>query len=84
MCKTQKAPLPTHCETGSRHARGAVQVQTPVAIVDHNIHHMRSERMRAPTRAVAEAFVNYLFTAEAQAEFVAVGFRRVVAPYHTW
>ena len=77
------AYLPTQCETGSRHACGAAQVQTPVAIVDHNIHHMRSERMRAPTRAVAEAFVNYLFTPEAQAEFVAVGFRRVESQSHS-
>lgn len=31
--------------------------------------------MREPTRAAAEAFVQYLFTPEAQAEFAENGFR---------
>ncbi len=31
--------------------------------------------MRGPTRVAAEAFLQYLFTPEAQAEFAACGFR---------
>ena len=50
------------------------QVQTPVAIVDQNINRC-PVKTRAATRAAAEAFVEYLFTPEAQAEFAAVGFR---------
>ena len=50
------------------------QVQTPVALVDKNVDR-RSSKMRGPTRAAAEAFLEYLFTPEAQAEFVACGFR---------
>ncbi|KAK9821298.1 hypothetical protein WJX81_003983 [Elliptochloris bilobata] len=53
-----------------------VRVQTPVAIVDKNVD-QRSVRTRAATRAAAEAFVDYLFTPEAQADFVAVGFRSI-------
>lgn len=51
-----------------------VQVQTPVALVDRNLDR-RSSKMRGPTRAAAEAFVQYLFTPEAQAEFADNGFR---------
>jgi len=50
-------------------------VQTPVAIVDANIERCPA-RTRAATRAAAEAFIDYLFTPAAQAEFEAVGFRR--------
>ena len=50
------------------------QVQTPVAIVDANIERCPA-RTRGATRAAAEAFVDYLFTPAAQAEFEAVGFR---------
>jgi sulfate transport system substrate-binding protein len=51
-----------------------VQVQTPVALVDRNLDR-RSSKMRGPTREAAEAFVQYLFTPEAQAEFADNGFR---------
>ncbi|EIE27484.1 periplasmic binding protein-like II, partial [Coccomyxa subellipsoidea C-169] len=54
-----------------------VRVQTPVALVDKNVDR-RSTKMRGPTRAAAEAFLEYLFTPEAQAEFVACGFRSIV------
>ena len=53
---------------------GHMQVQTPVALVDKNLDR-RSSKMREPTRAAAEAFVQYLFTPEAQAEFAESGFR---------
>jgi sulfate/thiosulfate transport system substrate-binding protein len=43
-------------------------IETPVAIVDHNVD-------RHNNREVVTAFVNYLFTPEAQAEFVKAGFR---------
>jgi sulfate transport system substrate-binding protein len=43
-------------------------IDTPVAAVDKNID-------KHGTRQVAEAFVQYLFSPEAQAEFVKVGFR---------
>ena len=39
--------------------------------------------MREPTRAAAEAFVQYLFTPEAQAEFADNGFRWCLQPPHT-
>ncbi|XGV97076.1 MAG: sulfate ABC transporter substrate-binding protein [Leptolyngbya sp. BL-A-14] len=45
-----------------------VSIDTPVALVDKNVD-------KHGTREVAEAFVNFLFTPEAQAEFVKVGFR---------
>ena len=51
-----------------------VQVQTPVALVDRNLDR-RSSKMRGPTLAAAQAFVQYLFTPEAQAEFADSGFR---------
>ena len=38
--------------------------------------------MREPTRAAAEAFVQYLFTPEAQAEFAENGFRWCPRPSH--
>jgi len=43
-------------------------IDNPVAIVDRNVdkHH---------TRAVAEAFIKYLYTPEAQREFVQIGYR---------
>lgn len=52
----------------------ATQVQTPVALVDRNLDR-RSSKMREPTRAAAEAFVQYLFSPDAQAEFAESGFR---------
>jgi len=45
-----------------------VSIDTPVAVVDKNVD-------KHGTREVAEAFVNYLFTPEAQAEFVKLGYR---------
>jgi sulfate/thiosulfate transport system substrate-binding protein len=45
-----------------------VSIDTPVAIVDKNVD-------KHGNRAVVEAFVNYLFTPEAQAEFVKLGYR---------
>ncbi len=45
-----------------------------MALVDKNLDR-RSSKMREPTRAAAEAFVQYLFTPEAQAEFAESGFR---------
>ncbi len=51
-----------------------MQVQTPVALVDKNLDR-RSSKMREPTRAAAEAFVQYLFSPEAQAAFAESGFR---------
>lgn len=49
-----------------------ISIDNPVAIVDRNVD-------RHGTREVAQAFVEYLFTPEAQAEFAAVGFRPVDA-----
>lgn len=51
-----------------------MQVETPVAIVDRNIDR-RPANSREKTRSCAEAFVEYLFTPEAQKEFAACGFR---------
>lgn len=45
-----------------------------MALVDKNLDR-RSSKMREPTRAAAEAFVQYLFSPEAQAEFAESGFR---------
>jgi sulfate/thiosulfate transport system substrate-binding protein len=45
-----------------------VSIDTPVAIVDKNVE-------KHGNRAVVEAFVQYLFTPEAQAEFVKLGYR---------
>jgi sulfate/thiosulfate transport system substrate-binding protein len=45
-----------------------VSIDTPVAIVDKNVN-------KHGNREVVEAFVKYLFTPEAQAEFVRVGYR---------
>lgn len=47
-----------------------VSIDSPVAVVDTNVD-------KHGTRAVAEAFVQYLFTPEAQREFAKVGFRPV-------
>ncbi|MBF2002721.1 MAG: sulfate ABC transporter substrate-binding protein [Synechococcales cyanobacterium M58_A2018_015] len=47
-----------------------ISIDNPVAVVDANVE-------KHGTREVAEAFVNYLFTPEAQAEFAKVGFRPV-------
>lgn len=52
-----------------------------MALVDRNLER-RSSKMREPTRAAAEAFVNYLFTPEAQAEFAVNGFRCRLQPSH--
>jgi sulfate/thiosulfate transport system substrate-binding protein len=45
-----------------------VSIDTPVAIVDKNVD-------KHGNREVVEAFVNYLFTPESQAEFVKLGYR---------
>lgn len=45
-----------------------VSIDTPIAVVDKNVD-------KHGTREVAEAFVQYLFTPEAQAEFVKLGYR---------
>lgn len=45
-----------------------VSIDTPIAVVDKNVD-------KHGTRKVAEAFVQYLFTPEAQAEFVKLGYR---------
>jgi sulfate transport system substrate-binding protein len=47
-------------------------IDIPVAVVDKNVD-------KHGTREVAEAFVQYLFTPEAQAEFVKLGFRPLAA-----
>lgn len=47
-----------------------ISIDNPVAIVDKNVD-------KHGTRQVAEAFVQYLFSPEAQAEFAQVGFRPV-------
>ncbi len=49
-----------------------ISIDAPVAVVDKNVD-------KHGTRAVAEAFVQYLFTPEAQEEFAKVGFRPVEA-----
>lgn len=45
-----------------------ISIDTPVAVVDRNVD-------QHGTREVAEAFVEYLFTPDAQREFAKVGFR---------
>jgi sulfate/thiosulfate-binding protein len=45
-----------------------VSIDTPVSVIDKNVD-------KHGTREVAEAFVKYLFTPEAQQEFVKLGFR---------
>jgi sulfate transport system substrate-binding protein len=45
-----------------------ISIDTPVAVVDQNVD-------KHGTREVAEAFVKYLFTPEAQAEFLKLGYR---------
>jgi sulfate/thiosulfate transport system substrate-binding protein len=47
-----------------------VSIDNPIAVVDKNVE-------KHGNRDVAEAFVQYLFTPEAQAEFAKVGFRPV-------
>jgi sulfate/thiosulfate transport system substrate-binding protein len=47
-----------------------VSIDNPVAVVDSNVD-------KHGTRAIAEAFVKFLFTPEAQREFAKVGFRSV-------
>jgi sulfate transport system substrate-binding protein len=47
-----------------------ISIENPVAVVDKNVD-------RHGNRKVVEAFVNYLFTEEAQREFAKVGFRPV-------
>jgi sulfate transport system substrate-binding protein len=49
-----------------------ISIDNPVAVVDANVD-------KHGTREVAEAFVKYLFTPEAQREFAKVGFRSVDA-----
>jgi sulfate transport system substrate-binding protein len=49
-----------------------ISIDNPVAVVDKNVDKHR-------TRQVAEAFVKYLYTPEAQREFAKVGFRPVNA-----
>ncbi len=48
-----------------------ISIDNPVAVVDQNVD-------KHGTRAVAEAFVQFLFTPEAQQEFAQAGFRPVV------
>lgn len=47
-----------------------ISIDTPAAVVDKNV-------SKHGTKKVAEAFVKYLFTAEAQREFAKIGFRAV-------
>jgi sulfate/thiosulfate transport system substrate-binding protein len=47
-----------------------ISIDAPVAVVDKNVD-------KHKTRAVAEAFVKFLYTPEAQREFAKVGFRSV-------
>jgi sulfate transport system substrate-binding protein len=47
-----------------------ISIDAPVAVVDKNVD-------KHGTRAVAEAFVQFLFTPEAQRQFASVGFRPV-------
>lgn len=47
-----------------------ISIDNPVAVVDKNVD-------KKGTRAVSEAFVQFLFTPEAQREFAATGFRPV-------
>ncbi len=47
-----------------------ISIDTPIAVVDKNVD-------KHGTREVAEAFVQYLFTPEAQREFARVGFRPI-------
>ncbi|MBE9004826.1 sulfate ABC transporter substrate-binding protein [Fortiea sp. LEGE XX443] len=47
-----------------------ISIDNPIAVVDKNVD-------KHGTREVAQAFVEYLFTPEAQAEFAKVGFRPV-------
>ena len=47
-----------------------ISIENPVAVVDRNVD-------KHGTRQVAEAFVKYLYTPEAQREFARVGFRPV-------
>ncbi len=47
-----------------------ISIDNPIAVVDQNVD-------KHGNREVAEAFVQYLFTPEAQAEFAKVGFRPV-------
>lgn len=49
-----------------------ISIDNPIALVDKNVD-------KHGTREVAEAFVQYLFTAEAQQEFAKMGFRPVEA-----
>ncbi|MDX2097437.1 MAG: sulfate ABC transporter substrate-binding protein, partial [Leptolyngbyaceae cyanobacterium bins.59] len=48
-----------------------ISIDTPIAVVDKNVD-------KHGTRDVAQAFVEFLYTPEAQAEFARVGFRPVV------
>jgi sulfate/thiosulfate transport system substrate-binding protein len=49
-----------------------LSIDTPIAVVDQNVD-------KHGNRAAAEAFVKFLFTADAQAEFAKVGFRPLTA-----
>jgi sulfate/thiosulfate transport system substrate-binding protein len=49
-----------------------ISIDNPIALVDRNVD-------KHGTKAVAEAFAKYLFSAEAQAEFAKAGFRPVEA-----
>ena len=53
-----------------------LQVQTPVAVVDTNVQR-RSSKTKAATIKAAHAFVDYLYSPGAQADFAAAGFRYV-------
>jgi sulfate/thiosulfate transport system substrate-binding protein len=47
-----------------------ISIENPVALVDRNV-------KKHKNRAVVQAFIEYLFTPEAQAEFAKVGFRPI-------
>jgi len=53
-----------------------LSIDTPIAIVDKNVD-------KHGTRKVAEAFVQFLFTPEAQAEFIKLGYRPLTAKTET-
>ncbi len=50
-----------------------IKITTPIAVIDQYVD-------QHGTREVATAFVNYLFSPEAQAEFVKAGFRPISGP----
>ena len=61
----------------------ALQVETPVALVDKNLER-RPAGTREKTRSCAEAFLEYLFTPDAQKEFAGCGFRYGTSGLCSW